>query len=1196
MRIGEVDIPRFVPDSLASGNLVIFAGAGVSYDAPSNLPLFNRLAEKIVGSMPDENEALDRFLGDATRRGIDVHRRTRDILKLGDPNANHRVLLKLFGRPSKLRVVTTNYDLLLEQAAENMDWTDVPSYRAPALPLGNDFHGIVHVHGALDDHPHRLVITDSDFSRAYMTQGWARRFLVSLFSHHDVLFVGYSHDDMVVSYLAKGLPSELKTRRYALSPEPEADDEREDAIRKWKNLGIHPCFYPVDRSGENECHSALTDALTGLAELRARGVLEIKERLENIASNYSVTTIDSSRREPLLSNEDEELLTSALSRRSEAPHFLWNTDDPRWMWWLQRRGFLDPIFRDEPLEPPQQAIVKWLGKRMAVEHPDEFFAVLEAALGPATVQTNLLSSWLSRILLRYLSSRSADSEHLRRWIPLIIQSGELRNQTNKIYLLLERCVDSELTDTSLFLLSELLRPQYYIRKRPTAKSEDTSAQRWVIRPEVCAGGFYFQLTDVLNTLRQQLEPVQRQTLLARLLVFLRELSLLVEREGGVDPGVYYRSTIASSTHQRTTTNTDIFVDLTRDILMDRLECDSLSAPEIRRLLDSDVPIIRRLGLHVLRLHSAIAPPEKLQSILRHDWLFSVELRPEVFAVLQDTFSDVSHEIRTDVLLAISEFTDPQQEAIDVAYQKFNILTWLEESLSECPEVSAQLAEMREEFPDFEAREHPNLLYYSASPPNPNQKPQLSMHEAHALSAREYLTYLLESPETTNFNQLVAVTAEYPTKSVEMLMLTDPETPKHHDIIAGLLLGLEKADLPESLPQELLNVIGDFVGVPDFALHISLLLHTISNHSSINESDATTLLRLSDQVSYDSDTRRFPQMSWFEEAVNHPAGSICEMLVVLLSRALDEWNDFKYLPARITDRLESLIEADTVEAKTAVAMLTSHLPLLLPTYLDWTKSTVLPHLNFEQNRETTPAAWAGLASVRPTDDTYTHCLDLYRDGLPHFVELDRRTRHGVVSHIAEFVVYHASSPLESWIWPFYRQLPVDERPALLRSLRDFLESLDPEHQVAAWESWLGEFWRQRCSNRPDPLANMEAAHLLNFAAISAELLACVTNELRCLSVEPELDELDFHSFIHDAEIAHQAPDETFELVDYILANATTLDRFATGSTDVFLIITKLLDRGATNPRFEDIFSSLEHLNWPNVHALRQKYEENQNSIT
>ena len=66
--------------------------------------------------------------------------------------------------------------------------------------LGGQFNGIVHVHGTVS-HPKEMVLTDLDFACAYLTEGWARRFLVELFRNFAVLFVGYSHDDTILSYL-----------------------------------------------------------------------------------------------------------------------------------------------------------------------------------------------------------------------------------------------------------------------------------------------------------------------------------------------------------------------------------------------------------------------------------------------------------------------------------------------------------------------------------------------------------------------------------------------------------------------------------------------------------------------------------------------------------------------------------------------------------------------------------------------------------------------------------------------------------------------------------------------------------------------------------------------------------------------------------------------------------------------------------
>ena len=67
----------------------------------------------------------------------------------------------------------------------------------------------------------RLVLIDSDFGRAYLTEGWARRFLCK----YTILFIEYGHNDIVIEYLARGLPPQADhPGRFALKIAGNADD------------------------------------------------------------------------------------------------------------------------------------------------------------------------------------------------------------------------------------------------------------------------------------------------------------------------------------------------------------------------------------------------------------------------------------------------------------------------------------------------------------------------------------------------------------------------------------------------------------------------------------------------------------------------------------------------------------------------------------------------------------------------------------------------------------------------------------------------------------------------------------------------------------------------------------------------------------------------------------------------------------
>src|SRR6266568_2044783 len=72
-----------IPDELErarnAAELVVFAGAGVSMGPPANLPSFLELARELadppLALRPEDEEALDRYLGRAERAKINVQER-----------------------------------------------------------------------------------------------------------------------------------------------------------------------------------------------------------------------------------------------------------------------------------------------------------------------------------------------------------------------------------------------------------------------------------------------------------------------------------------------------------------------------------------------------------------------------------------------------------------------------------------------------------------------------------------------------------------------------------------------------------------------------------------------------------------------------------------------------------------------------------------------------------------------------------------------------------------------------------------------------------------------------------------------------------------------------------------------------------------------------------------------------------------
>ena len=186
----NVKLPNLVSLARDKRELVIFVGAGISYPPPSSFPLFSGLVEQVgkeFGLKTNLNEIKDKEpqkLEDWRLLGHKVHAAVAKILSNPEakPTQMHYDLIKVFPDVESLRIVTTNFDKHLSTAAKMVfPSKEVEEYFAPALPLGDDFSGIVYLHGSAFMRENRMVLTASDFGKAYFSKGWAREFLLSFF-------------------------------------------------------------------------------------------------------------------------------------------------------------------------------------------------------------------------------------------------------------------------------------------------------------------------------------------------------------------------------------------------------------------------------------------------------------------------------------------------------------------------------------------------------------------------------------------------------------------------------------------------------------------------------------------------------------------------------------------------------------------------------------------------------------------------------------------------------------------------------------------------------------------------------------------------------------------------------------------------------------------------------------------------------
>ncbi len=172
---------------------------------------------------------VEREVSNALKTPRNASRRCHDItLRLSSDKA---------GRPF---LVTTNFDLLFERARKRLRrW--LPPH-LPDMKTSHNPEGVVYLHGrrqtarSRSNEPSELVLSSSDFGRAYLADGWATRFVKQLLERRFVVLLGYSAGDPPVRYLLEGLDASASTTRERIFA---FDRGEPDEVKgRWEGLGV----------------------------------------------------------------------------------------------------------------------------------------------------------------------------------------------------------------------------------------------------------------------------------------------------------------------------------------------------------------------------------------------------------------------------------------------------------------------------------------------------------------------------------------------------------------------------------------------------------------------------------------------------------------------------------------------------------------------------------------------------------------------------------------------------------------------------------------------------------------------------------------------------------------------------------------------------------------------------------------------
>ena len=1135
MRISGVNFPAALVTSMRDGNLVIFAGAGVSMGEPSNLPDFRGLAADIsqgtgIDRQPDEPE--DRFLGRLFDQGVKVHevtvgRLSRDGLQ---PTKLHRDLLRLFADGTLPRVVTTNFDLLFEEASQEVFGRIPDVYRAPALPLGRRFGGIVHIHGDVAD-PAGMVLTDKDFGRAYLTDGYSRLFLVELFTAFDVLFVGYSHNDTVMSYLARALPLEQTKSRFALT-----DDDKGDW---WRFLGIEPVFY-ANHSGN---HEELNSGISGLADNLRRGSLDWQQRVATIAAGNPM----------FLADEESDLIADTLTDVVRARFFTQAATDSEWIQWLEIRGHLSGLFDTRDLDLPERELARWLATNFALANSGLLFGLI-ASHG---MWINPALWWELGRAVGSGSDSELDPEVLARWVSLLVDSASqtrLNDVHSAFFLRLsERCAEHGLTD-SLLEIFDLLSTN---RLRP---------HRWRDSLEPCFQVDHYELNEIWE---ERLRPTLGSVAAPLLGLVVGNLNKQFSAHGiwgGTerqwDPIGWDRSAIEPHEQDSYPGPNDVLIDAARDCLEYLATQESVRAAQWSDLLiQSDAALLRRLAVHILDRRQDLSADGKLDWLLANVDIHDQSCHHEVFRAVGSVFAATSNVARRRLIDSILSFRWPNDEDEDrerqTAYRHFTWLSWLCDADSDCAMSKAALGEVLEQYPSFRQGENPDFIYWSNSgvvtPTSPWPIQELVAHPA-----AEWLEQLLSFEGTDLFGpnrrrlleEVGRAAVEYPDWGLELADALATSEYWQSDLWPRLLEAWSN-EVGEEQHRKALEWVGSPGLLADHVKPAADVLVAIVRGGGM--SYASALLELTNGIAvsmhgYLNQRKPFATESdWIMQAINHPAGTLAEYWL----QSLSIWrNQLDPAPGALGDdyraALSTIVDDRELTGTLGRAVLCSRLSFLLGADYEWSNQSLLPLFDDFERQEDCQAAWHGFLRGGALNPELSELMfGKFLGALPRLDSIftNERRRQEFIGRYTTMAVYFIEDPFHEWIPSFFRHADSGgARQAFARSIGMLLGNMDDARQRDVWDRILSRYWEERLRGVPPPSPDTaEISAILDWLPV----LGGVFPEAVKLATKTGGEGLDKHLLVHRiarGEFADQYPEATARLTIHLGSITKEADRW------------------------------------------------------
>jgi hypothetical protein len=1053
-----IELPHAIEQALKNDKLVLFCGAGVSAAPPSNLPGFRGLVEKIAGDLgrpellpadPNIPVQFDVVMGELDELQHDVHARVTAHLKSTvSPNSYHRDLLQIFSTPGRApRIVTTNFDLLFEEAARGLQ-IPLATHIAPALPLGDDFDGLVHLHGPVAPSPRqRMVVTDSDFGSAYIVEGWATQFLSRMFARYTVLFIGYSADDTVLRYLARALPRDGDTRFAFMAAE-----EGSVMGEKWQRLGVQPVPFPSPVEGPYESLKNF------VGHWRERSTATAADKFDRVEVLVAAGPEN-------LAVSDSELLW-IIGDPEHARHFRNASDPTVWLQRLDQSGFLDDLFEITPFED-EHGWAAWAGRSLEMDHGEALIAAIsrhKGTLSPAL--------WFQIWFFLY---KSYEPTTIHRQLLLLLAAEQPARERGRLSGLLQVIAEKDVSAAEA-LLQLLLTPRLTFRHNAWRIGGDSLESDLVLEWHESS------VRDAWSSLLPALtDPDHLLSMVVNLIRTAEATDALYSGHDGRFILSARRHRVDGGDHFHRDDPYVLVVDIARDLLREFVRTEG--PQRAMSYLDASSEMIQRLAIDALAEAKSSEADSLVDLIIERDLVFGIATKPETFRLMRVMYSSAGHDAQQRLLSAIESSNGSSRRSPVTDYDRFNVLVWLSDGASKNDPVRGALDRMQATH-DFAPRKQPDVDYSLNLGAVERHDPQAHGRFRDMLLA-DVVSDLAADPTVGDawdsgpaVRELMDYFEHAPGREVEMLTeLTErsiwSSTLWSTTLASAIRIGNAWTAEP------LLEKLGKLPSGIDIIARG--LVYTITNPSPNREEPLENanercrlLLGMWRLVPVESSDGPPTDPT---SAHSTARGSLAHCYVETTIRVAQEQGQAE-IPQEGLAGFSEILEAQTANIADPSSMLlacyASHIQALAT---EWFNLLLRPKLQSIEESTSNISLWAGILTGNSVTAELMICIrDAVRVGWPQIARSLPGSREAFIEiHAAQFVDFTAAEDF-AWADAFVATAPVATRARWIRAIARRVDGRSP-----GFENLLFAHWQHRVDGQPPVLA-LEQRALLDWVTL------------------------------------------------------------------------------------------------------------------